>query len=103
MKIDVIDEQDGLEGKKVQTGSGLDDDGKYEEYEGYTDEEAVDEDNDGEYENSKGGTDDSLPNHLKMRWFQIYSSNTSITSLWGDFSTYIIMAPSLIEDKFHFS
>ena len=25
LKIDVIDEQDGLEGRKVQTGSGLDD------------------------------------------------------------------------------
>ena len=37
----VIDEQDGLAGKKVQTGSGFDN--KYEEYEGETDEEAVDE------------------------------------------------------------
>ena len=44
LKIDVIDEQDGLEGKKVQTGSGID-----EEYEGDTDEEAVDEE-DEEYE-----------------------------------------------------
>merc|ERR1712015_380556 len=43
LKIDVIDEQDGLEGKKVQTGSGID-----EEYEEDTDEEAVDEDD--EYE-----------------------------------------------------
>ena len=53
LKIDVIDEQDGLEGKKVQTGSGLDDDDEGdtdeeavdddEEYEGDTDEEAVDE------------------------------------------------------------
>ena len=42
LKIDIIDEQDGLEGKKVQKGSGLD-----EEYEGDTDEEAVDDD-DGE-------------------------------------------------------
>merc|ERR1711954_78687 len=42
LKIDIIDEQDGLEGKTVQTGSGVD--GKYEEYEGDTDEEAVDED-----------------------------------------------------------
>ena len=41
LKIDIIDEQDGLEGKKVQTGSGLDD-----EYEGDTDEEAVDDDGD---------------------------------------------------------
>ena len=48
LKIDVIDEQDGLEGKKVQTGSGID-----EEYEGDTDEEAVDEDE--EYE---GDTDE---------------------------------------------
>ena len=59
LKIDVIDEQDGLEGKKVQTGSGLDeeyeedtdeeavdDDEEYEEYEGDTDEEAVDEEDD---------------------------------------------------------
>ena len=46
LKIDVIDEQDGLEGKKVQTGSGID-----EEYEGDTDEEAVDEE-DEEYEGS---------------------------------------------------
>ena len=43
LKIDVIDEQDGLEGRKVQTGGGLDD---YEEYEGDTDEEAVDEEGD---------------------------------------------------------
>ena len=51
LKIDVIDEQDGLEGKKVQTGSGLDDEEDTdeeavdddEEYEGDTDEEAVDE------------------------------------------------------------
>ena len=49
LKIDVIDEQDGLEGKKVQTGSGID-----EEYEGDTDEEAVDEE-DEEYE---GNTDE---------------------------------------------
>ena len=41
LKIDVIDEQDGLEGKKAQTGSGIDDD-----EEGDTDEEAVDEDDD---------------------------------------------------------
>ena len=56
LKIDVIDEQDGLEGKKVQTGSGLDDDDEGdtdeeavdddEEYEGDTDEEAVDEEDD---------------------------------------------------------
>ena len=54
LKIDVIDEQDGLEGKKVQTGSGLDDDEDTdeeavdddEEYEGDTDEEAVDEEDD---------------------------------------------------------
>ena len=56
LKIDVIDEQDGLEGKKVQTGSGIDDDDEGdtdeeavdddEEYEGDTDEEAVDEDDD---------------------------------------------------------
>ena len=52
LKIDVIDEQDGLEGRKVQTGSGLDDD---EEYEGDTDEEAVDEDDD---ENNEGDTDE---------------------------------------------
>ena len=44
LKIDIIDEQDGLEGTKVQTGSGVD--GKYEEYEGDTDEEAVDDDGD---------------------------------------------------------
>ena len=44
LKIDIIDEQDGLEGKKVQTGSGLDE--EYEEYEGDTDEEAVDEEGD---------------------------------------------------------
>ena len=49
LKIDVIDEQDGLEGKKVQTGSGID-----EDYEGDTDEEAVDEE-DEEYE---GNTDE---------------------------------------------
>ena len=55
LKIDVIDEQDGLEGRKVQTGGGLDD---YEEYEGDTDEEAVDEDDDGEYENNEGDTDE---------------------------------------------
>ena len=52
LKIDVIDEQDGLEGKKAQTGSGIDDDEEGdtdeeavdEEYEGDTDKEAVDED-----------------------------------------------------------
>ena len=27
-----------------------------------------------------------------MRWFHIYTSNTSITSNWGDFCTNIIMA-----------
>merc|ERR1712095_109325 len=41
LKIDIIDEQDGLEGKKVQRGSGLND-----IYEGDTDEEAVDDDED---------------------------------------------------------
>ena len=54
LKIDVIDEQDGLEGRKAQTGSGIDDDEEGdtdeeavdEEYEGDTDEEAVDEDDD---------------------------------------------------------
>ena len=43
LKIDVIDEQDGLEGRKAQTGSGIDDD-----EEGDTDEEAVDENDEGE-------------------------------------------------------
>ena len=55
LKIDVIDEQDGLEGKKVQTGSGFDN--KYEEYEGDTDEEAVDEE-DEENEEYEGNTDE---------------------------------------------
>ena len=50
LKIDVIDEQDGLEGRKTQTGSGID-----EEYEGDTDEEAIDEDDD---ENIEGDTDE---------------------------------------------
>ena len=53
LKIDVIDEQDGLEGRKVQTGSGID-----EEYEGDTYEEAVDEDDDREYENNEVDTDE---------------------------------------------
>ena len=57
-KIDVIDEQDRLEGEKVQMESGLDADGKYEEYERNTDEEAVDEDNYEESENSEGDTDE---------------------------------------------
>ena len=52
LKIDIIDEQDGLEGKKVQTGSGVDDDGEYEEYEGDTDEEAVDEEGDTDTNNN---------------------------------------------------
>merc|ERR1712002_1290482 len=38
LKIDIIDEQDGLEGTKVQRGSGLNN-----IYEGDTDEEAVDD------------------------------------------------------------
>ena len=51
LKINVIDEQDGLEDKKVQTGDGLETnkDGDYEEYEhieGDTDEEVVDDDED---------------------------------------------------------
>merc|ERR1711954_213437 len=50
LKIVVIDEQDGLEGRKVQTGGGLDD---YEEYEGDTDEEAVDDDEDDDDEEEK--------------------------------------------------
>merc|ERR1711867_244859 len=41
LKIDIIDEQDGLEGTKVQRGSGLNN-----IYEGDTDEEEVDEDGD---------------------------------------------------------
>merc|ERR1712240_532675 len=52
LKIDIIDEQDGLEGKKVQKGSGLDD-----EYEGDTDEEAVDDD-DGEGDTDEEAVDD---------------------------------------------
>ena len=55
LKIDIIDEQDGLEGKKVQKGSGLDD-----EYEGDTDEEAVDDDEDTDEEvvDEEGDTDE---------------------------------------------
>ena len=55
LKIDIIDEEDGLEGKKVQTGSGLDD-----EYEGDTDEEAVDDDEDTDEEvvDEEGDTDE---------------------------------------------
>merc|ERR1711942_626091 len=41
LKIEIIDEQDGLEGTKVQRGSGLNN-----IYEGDTDEEAVDDDGD---------------------------------------------------------
>ena len=44
LKIDIIDEQDGLKNRKVQTGGGVD--GEYEEYEnseGDTDEEVVDD------------------------------------------------------------
>ena len=52
LKIDIIDEQDGLEGKKVQKGSGLD-----EEYEGDTDEEAVDDD-DGEEDTDEEAVDE---------------------------------------------
>ena len=57
LKIDVIDEQDGFEVRKAQTGSGID-----EEYEGGTDEEAVDEneeaaENDDD-ENNEGDTDE---------------------------------------------
>ena len=59
LKIDVIDEQDGLEVRKAQTGSGIDDD---EEYEGDTDEEAVDEDEEAaendDDENNEGDTDE---------------------------------------------
>ena len=56
LKIDIIDEQDGLEGKKVQTGSGVD--GKYEEYEGDTDEEAVDDDGEGDTDEEAVDEDD---------------------------------------------
>ena len=58
LKIDIIDEQDGLEGKKVQRGSGLND-----IYEGDTDEEAVDDDGDTDEEavdddDGEGDTDE---------------------------------------------
>merc|ERR1711954_356979 len=56
LKIDIIDEQDGLEGTKVQTGSGVD--GKYEEYEGDTDEEAVDDDGEGDTDEETVDEDD---------------------------------------------
>merc|ERR1711942_433769 len=56
LKIDIIDEQDGLEGKKVQTGSG--EDGEYEEYEGDTDEEAVDDDGEGDTDEETVDEDD---------------------------------------------
>ena len=48
LKIDVIDEQDGLEERKVQTGCGIESDEEYENGEGDTDEEAVDDDDDQE-------------------------------------------------------
>ena len=63
LKIDVIDEQDGLEVRKAQTGSGMDDD---EEYEGDTDEEPVDEDAD-EDDEEKGKSD--CEGCLKERFF----------------------------------
>ena len=47
LKIDIIDEQDGLENRKVQIGGGVYEDGEYEENynrEGDTDEEVVDGD-----------------------------------------------------------
>ena len=57
LKIDIIDEQDGLEGTKVQRGSGLND-----IYEGDTDEEAVDDDGDTDEEavddDGEGDTDE---------------------------------------------
>ena len=66
LKIDVIDEQDGLEGRKTQTGSGIDDDEEGdtdeeavdEEYEGETDEEAVDEDEEAVEDDEEDGEDD---------------------------------------------
>merc|ERR1711872_396064 len=51
LKIDIIDEQDGLEGTKVQRGSGLNN-----IYEGDTDEEAVDDD-DGDTDEEENGKD----------------------------------------------
>ena len=55
LKIDIIDEQDGLEGTKVQRGSGLNN-----IYEGDTDEEAVDDDGDTDEEevDEDGDTDE---------------------------------------------
>ena len=53
LKIDVIDEQDGLEGRKAQTGSGIDDDEDTD-----TDEEAVDEDDEGNTDEEAVDEDD---------------------------------------------
>ena len=88
LKIDVIDEQDGLEGRKAQTGNGIDDDEDTDEEavdeddEGDTDEEAVDEDTEEAAEdepNDKGKS--SCKDCLKERFFDfIFEAEEFISS-----------------------
>ena len=88
LKIDVTDEQDGLEGRKAQTGSGIDDDEDTDEEavdeddEGDTDEEAVDEDTEEAAEdepNDKGKS--SCKDCLKERFFDfIFEAEEFISS-----------------------
>ena len=63
LKIDIIDEQDGLENRKVQTGGAVD--GEYEEYEnseGDTDEEVVDEEEEEEANKDDEPNENDEPN-----------------------------------------
>ena len=88
LKIDVIDEQYGLEGRKAQTGNGIDDDEDTDEEavdeddEGDTDEEAVDEDTEEAAEdepNDKGKS--SCKDCLKERFFDfIFEAEEFISS-----------------------